>query len=403
MRFLPYDPEQAYLLPPSVKDVLGKEHLCFFVHQVVERLDLREFEQEYGEEGRLAYAPELMVKVWLYAYALQVTSSRRLEQRVREDLAFRYLAGGATPDHWTLNAFRTRHRRATNDLFLQVVEVARGLGMARLGHVAIDSTRGRANAARRRLETEPELRQRLARTRREIRRWQQQCDAADPDEEPGRQVEASYGEKRQAQLQETQQRLQKLTKLGARQLSVTDPDSRFLHESGGGFTLGYTVDLAVSDDHLIVGQRATQAVSDNASRLPWVEPVEQTCGARPEQVSADSGFFSVKNLIELEQREIEGYVPDAHFRGAQQGRRGPLKTVPEAPAHRRMRARLRSPAGQARYRRRQALVEPVIGILKEQRGLRRFRRRGLSKVGVEVALACTAFNLSRMWRLAREA
>jgi transposase len=403
MRFLPYDPDQAYLLPPSVKDVLGKDHLCFFVHQVVERLDLRGFEQEYGEEGRLAYAPGLMVKVWLYAYALQVTSSRRLEQRVREDLAFRYLAGGAAPDHWTLNTFRTRHRRAINDLFLQVVEVARGLGMVRLGHVAIDSTRVRANAARRRTESAQALRQRLAQTRRAIRRWQQQCDAADPDEEPGTQVDPSYGAKLQEQLQATQQRLRKLTKLGARQLSVTDPDSRFLREPGGGFTLGYTVDLAVSDDHLIVGQRATQAVSDSASLVPLVEQVEQTCGARPAQVSADSGFFSVQNLRALEQRGIEGYVPDAHFTGAQQGRRGPLKTVPDAPAQRRMRARLRSPAGQARYRRRQALVEPVIGILKEQRGMRRFRLRGLRKVGVEVALTCTAFNLSRMWRLAREA
>ena len=403
MRFLPYDPDQAYLLPPSVKDVLGKEHLCFFVHQVVARLDLRGFEQAYGEEGRLAYAPELMVKVWLYAYALQVTSSRRLEQRVREDLAFRYLAGGATPDHWTLNAFRTRQRRAINDLFLQVVEVARGLGMARLGHVAIDSTRVRANAARRRLETEGELRQRLARTRREIRRWQQQCDAADPDEEPGTQVETGYGEKLQEQLQETQQRLRKLRKLGARQLSVTDPDSRFLHETGGGFTLGYTVDLAVSDDHLIVGQRATQAVSDSASLVPLVEQVERTCGARPEQVSADSGFFSVPNLKELEQRGIEGYVPDAHLTGELRQRRGPLKMAGDSPEHCRMRARLRSPAGQVRYRRRQALVEPVIGILKEQRGLRRFRLRGLRKVGVEVALTCTAFNLTRMWRLTSEA
>jgi transposase len=306
MKFMPYDPEQAYLLPPSVKDVLGKEPLCFFVHPGVEKLDLRAFAQEYGEEGRLAYAPELMAKVWLYAYALQVTSSRRLEQRVREDLAFRYLAGGAAPEHWTLHAFRTRHRRAINDLFLQVVEVARGLGLARLGHVAIDSTQGRANATRRRLETEPELRQRLARTRREIRRWPQPCDAADPNEEPGTRVAARYGEKLQEPLQETQQRLRKLTKLGARQLSVTDTDSRFLRESGGGFTLGYPVDLAVSDDHLSVGPRATQAGSDNASRLPLVEQVERTCGARPEQVSADRGFFSVQNLNELEQRGIEG-------------------------------------------------------------------------------------------------
>jgi transposase len=400
---MPYDPEQAWLLPPSVKDVLGEGHLCFFVHQVVEALDLRAFEQGYGEEGQLAYHPALMLKVWLYAYALQVTSSRRLEQRVREDLAFRYLAGGATPDHWTLNAFRTRHRRAINDLFLQVVEVARGLGMARLGHVAIDSTRVRANAARRRTESESALRQRLARTRREIRRWQQQCEAADPDEAPGTQVEASYGEQLQAQLQETQPRLRQLRKLGARQLSVTDPDSRFLHETGGGFTLGYTVDLAVSDDHLIVGQRATQAVSDSASLLPLVEQVERTCGARPAQVSADSGFFSVANLIALEQRGIEGYVPDAHLTGELRQRRGPLRRAGDSPEHCRMRARLRSPAGQARYRRRQALVEPVIGILTEHRGLRRFRLRGLRQVGVEVALACTAFNLTRMWRLARAA
>jgi len=399
MRFMPYEPDQAWLLPPSVMDVLGANHLCFFVHRVVEELDLSQFEEAYVEEGPPAYAPALMVKVWLYAYALQVTSSRRLEQRIREDLAFRYLAGGATPDHWTLNSFRARHRRAMNDLFVQVVELARGLGMAHLGHVAIDSTRVQANASRRRTETEQELRQRVAKTRRQIRRWQQQCAAAEGDEEPGTQVDPSYEQQLQQQLEQTRQKLEKLQKSGAKQLSSTDPDSRFLHQAGG-FVLGYTVDLAVSDDHLIVGQRATQAVSDSASLVPLVEQVERTCGARPEEVSADSGFFSVPNLQELERRGIEGYVPDAHLTGELRGRRGPLKMAGDSPAHCRMRARLRSPAGQARYRRRQALVEPVIGILKEQRGLRRFRLRGLSKVGVEVALACTAFNLTRMWRLA---
>jgi len=398
MRFLPYNPHQAYLLPPSVKDELGKDHLCFFIHQVVEQLDLREFERGYEEEGRAAYAPALMVKVWLYAYALQVTSSRRLEQRVKEDLAFRYLAGGAKPDHWTLNDFRTRHRRAINDVFLQVVEVARGLGMGKLGHVAIDSTRVKANASPRRMETKQELRQGWAKTRREIRRWQQQCDTADPNEEPGTQVDPGYGEKLQQQLQETQQKLQKLRKLGARQLSVTDPDSRFLHQARGGFTLGYTVDLAVSDDHLIVAERTTQATSDSASLLPMVEQVEKACRECPVEVSADSGFFSVRNLKDLEQRGIEGYLPDAHLTGELKHRRGPLKMRGDSPEHWRMRARLRSPAGQARYRRRQALVEPVFGILKEQRGMRRFRLRGLRKVSVEVALMCTAFNLTRLRR-----
>jgi transposase len=398
MKFLSYNPDQAYLLPPSVKDVLGEGHLYFFVHRVVEELDLSALEADYVEEGRAAYAPSLLLKVWLYAYALQVTSSRRLERRVKEDLAFRYLAGGAAPDHWTLNAFRTRQRRAINDLFLQVVEVARGLGMGRLGHVAIDSTRVGANASRRRTVSREELRQQLAKTRRAIRRWQQQCDAADSDEEPGTEVDAGYGERLQEQVQETKQKLQKLSRMGARQLSQTDADSRFLH-AAWGYVLGYTVDLAVSDDHLIVAQRTTQATSDAASLLPMVEQVEQACRARPREVSADSGFFSVRNLKGLEQRGIEGYLPDAHLTGELKQRRGRLKCAGDSPEHLRMRARLRSEAGQARYRRRQALVEPVIGVLKEQRGMRRFRLRGLEKVRVETALACIAFNLTRMWRM----
>ena len=397
MTFLPYEPNQAWLLPPSVQDVLGPDHLCFFVHEVVERLDLRGFAEEYGEEGRRAYAPALMVKVWLYAYALQVTSSRRLEQRVREDLGFRYLAGGATPDHWTLNDFRTRHGAALRELFVQVVEVARDLGMAKLGHVAIDSTRVRANASRRRIEKAEALRQRLAQTRRAIESWQRRCDAADPNEEGGTQVEPGYAERLQEQLQETQQKLEKLAELGARQLSSTDPESRFLHQADG-FVLGYTADLAVSDDHLIVAQRTTQAVSDSGSLLPLVDRVMEACGEWPAQVSADSAFFSVPNVVGLESRGIEGFVPDAHLAGELRQRRGPLRCAGDSPEHVRMRARLRSPAGQARYRRRQALVEPVIGVLKEQRGLRRLRLRGLSKVAVEVALACTAFNLTRMWR-----
>jgi transposase len=379
--------------------VLEADHLCFFIHQVVERLDLQRFEEGYGEEGRRAYAPALMVKVWLYAYALQVTSSRRLQQRIREDLAFRYLAGGATPDYWTLNDFRTRHAQALNDVFVQVVEVARGLGMAKLGHVAIDSTRIRANASRRRMESGEELRARLAQMRKQIGDWQQRCDAADPNEEPGTRVPEASPEKLEEQLRQTQRKLAQLEQMGARQISLTDPESRFLHEKNG-FALGYTADLAVSEDHLIVAQRTTQAVSDSESLLPVADRVMETCREWPEEVSADSGFFSVSNLVGLETRGIRGFVPDAHLTGELKRRRGPLKCAGDSPEHVRMRSRLRSPAGQARYRRRQALVEPVIGVLKEQRGLRRFRLRGLKKVAVELALACTAFNLTRMWQCA---
>ena len=133
MKFLPYNPDQAFLLPPNVKDVLGADHLCFFVHRIVERLDLSAFCAEYGEEGRRAYAPTLMVKVWLYAYALGITSGRRLEQRIREDLPLRYLAGGAQPDYWTLNDFRRRHARGLNDVFTQVVEWGAASGPGEVG------------------------------------------------------------------------------------------------------------------------------------------------------------------------------------------------------------------------------------------------------------------------------
>src|ERR1700680_3567913 len=173
--FYPYHPEQPYLLPPSVREVLSEKHLCFFVSRAVERLDLSSFERAYSDEGHPAYHPALMLKVWLYAYALGVTSSRRLEQRIREDLAFRYLAAGAQPDFWALNEFRKRHGRAMNDVFTQVVETARSVGLGKLGHVAIDSTRIAANASTSCTDSLEKLRAERAKIRKNIRQWQQQC------------------------------------------------------------------------------------------------------------------------------------------------------------------------------------------------------------------------------------
>jgi len=395
-KFLDYNPEQAYLLPPSVHDVLGSGHLCFFLRRVVAKLNLSALRNEYGEEGGPAYAPEMLASVWLYAYALGVTSSRRLEQRIREDLAFRYLAGGAVPDHWTLNAFRRRHAKGLNDLFTQVVELARASGLGRLGHVAIDSTRIAANASRNRLDTEQVLRDARARIRREIRRWQQQCDADDPNEGAGNEVGGEVLERLEQQLQEIAERLKRLRKAGLKKLSRSDPDSRFLRERGG-FTLGYTATLAVSEDHLIVAQQVGQAATDNDLLVPMLDAVERECGERPRQASADSGFFSLDNLQAMEERNIDGYVPDSNL-ARWLNRGGRLRQRASDPAHRRMRGKLRDPAGRAIYGRRKAIVEAVNGVLKEQRGMRRFRQRGLQKVAVELALSCTAYNLTRMWR-----
>jgi transposase len=402
MKFLPYDPDQAYLLPPSVKEVLGEEHLCFFVHQVVERLDLRAMEAVYGEEGQRPYAPVMMVKVWLYAYALGITSSRRLEQRIKEDLAFRYLAGGTAPDYWTLNDFRRRHRRALNDVFTQVVELARGMGMGKLGHVAIDTTRVAANASRHRVDTVKKLREERAKVRRQIRHWQQACDATDPDEAPGMQVAEPVVRALAERLQEIPQRLQELRKTGRARHSRTDPDSRFLKQTRG-FTLGYTVAMAMTEDHVIVEQRTGQESSDNELLLPMVEGVKQRCGEWPQQVSGDSGFYSDENLEGLEARGIDGYVPDPYAaRELNLGKRGRRRRW-QNPAHQRMAKKLRTRQGRVTYGRRKTLAEPVFGVLKQQRGLRQFRLRGLEKVAVEVTLAATAFNLTRMWRKERRA
>lgn len=387
-RYRSYSTEQVELLPRSVHEVLGGDHLCFFVHRVVERLDLSQFHEAYSAEGGLLYHPSLLLKVWLYAYALGITSSRRLEQRIREDLAFRYLAGGAQPDYWALNAFRRRHARALNDVFTQVLELARHAGLRQLGTVAIDTTRIKASASPDRVRTKE--RQRRARVRRKVRSWQKACDQDDNNEGAG----GAAAVPEQA-LDAIEPRLKPLPKRRLERRSITDPEARFLR-ARGRFVLGYTAEIAVSDDHLIVAQRVTQAANDNAELLPMVDQVQASCGSPPGCVVADSGFFSTANLEQLENRNIDGYVPDSNL-----ARELNLNLPPEDrwcrdSRQRSMREKMRRPEGRQIYRRRKALVEPVFGVLKEQRGMRGFRMRGLERVNIEFTLAALAWNLTRL-------
>jgi transposase len=389
-RFKVYSPEQAYLLPPSVRDELGEKHLCFFVRGVIERLDMSVFEQSYSLEGGELYAPQLMLGVWLYAYALGITSARQVERRVVEDLAFRYLAAGERLDNWALSAFRRRHGRALNDAFTQVLEWAQSQGMVKLGRVAIDSTRIAANASKDCVDSEQALRDTRAHLRRQVRTWQKAADR--DDQEPGG-LDVAIGELNQA-LDELPRRLERLKRSGLKKLSRTDEDARFLRQRGG-FVLGYTGEIAVSDDHLIVAQRVTQNVTDNGSLAPMVDQTEQRCGAPPGAALADSGFFSIDNIEQMEQRNIDAYVPDSNLASELNlGTRCRVKA--RAAAHRRMRAKLRSPAGQATYARRKAVVEPVFGVLKQQRGMRQFRTRGLKYVNNEFTLATLAYNITRL-------
>ena len=394
-RFRGYNPCPAYLLPPSVRDELGDDHRCFFLRRLVARLDLSSFEAAYSEEGGELYAPELMLSVWLYAYALGITSARQVARRLVEDLAFRYLAAGERVDNWALSAFRRRHGRGLNDVFTQVLETARALGLAKLGRVAIDSTRIRAQACRDRVDTEQKLRNERAKLRRQVRRWQRAC-ANDDEEAGGLQLAMVAAEQR---LAEMPRRLEKLRKSGQAKLSRTDEGARFLRVRGG-FVLGYTAEAAVTDDHFIVAQRVTQAATDNASLPAMVAAVEQSCGGWPAQVLADSGYFSLAKLQQLEQQGVDGYVPDSNLArelNTGQRARGPVRS----PQLRRLRRKLRSPAGRQIYARRKAVVEPVFGVLKQQRGMRQFRTKGMAKVAVEFTLAALAYNLTRLHQLAQ--
>lgn len=370
--------------------MLGPDHLCFFVHGVVERLDLNRFHVSYGEEGGQLYHPSLMLKVWLYAYTLGVTSSRRLEQRIREDLAFRYLAGGAEPDYWALNAFRKRHPVAINDCFTQVLELARKMGMRHLGTVAIDATRIKASASADKIVLEK--RQQRATLRHKVRGWQKACDADDNNEGAGTQLGASAEALAKVPVPAGLEPLEK-----PRKRSTTDPDARFMR-GRQGFVLGYSAQIAVSEDHLIVAQRVIQRGNDNASLLPMVDLVAHSCGQPPERVVADSGFYTNQNAEMMAERGIEAYVPDS-FLARELNLGHPAAEFPRPhPRLQQMRQRMRTPEGRRIYAQRKGIVEPVIGILKEQRGMRSFRMRGVTKVGIEFALVSTAHNLKRMHR-----
>ena len=366
-RYLPYEPDQVYLLPPDLAEVLGSDHLALFLHRLLKKVSMQGFYAAYSEEGGATYAPEMMLRVWLYAYTQGITSSRKLERRIREDLGFRYLAGGAQPDYWALNQFRRRHRKALNDVFTQVVEAARERGLGRLGKVAIDATRVKASASRYRVDSEEQLRR--------------EREAAMP------------------------QRLEKLQKSGLKKLSRTDGEARF-QKVRSGFDLAYTADIAVSEDQQIVAQRLTQQSSDNASLVPMVAEVKRQCGGTPRVVLADAGFYSYDNLEAMRQNKIDAYIPDPRLaRELNTGKRcrnqgvGPIRH----PEGRKMQHKLRSPAGRMMYGKRKALVEPVFGVLKEQRGMRQFRMRGLHNVAIEFTLACIAYNLTRMHQVDRTA
>jgi hypothetical protein len=233
--------------------------------------------------------------------------------------------------------------------------------------------------------------------RKKVEHWQRNLED-DPDRGPGMCVGSEQMEKLREQLQRFQES-------GEEKLSTTDPDARFVRD-GKRFVLGYTGEIAVSADHFIVAQRVTQNRSDNASLVPMMDEVKRQGGQRTRRVLADCGFFSGANVREMEQRGIETYVPDPNMAhelrtGERASRIGRVKL--NDPQLLRARRRMRSAAGRGWYKKRKALVEPVFGTLKQQRGMRQFERRGLAAVAVEWTLAAIAYNVTHYHNLRRQA
>lgn len=306
--------------------------------------------------------------------------------------------GGWKPDHWTLNQFRQRHPKKLNDVFTQVLEAARRMGLARLGRVAIDSTRVAANASPDKSQRAESLRRERARLRQRIRRWRRQCNREATETAGGAlPVPADWAQRPAA----ISRRLEQLSKSGQQRSSRTDPESRYLRRRGG-FCLGYTGGIAVSEDHLIVARRVHQEPHDAGSLAGMTALVEQQCSERPAVVLADSGYYSMPELQAVEQHGTIAYVPGRlsaiELAG---GAAAEMNARPQRrhPGLRERRERLRDPAVRAIYGRRQTMVEPVFGVLKQQRGLRQFRCRGLAAVSTEWSLAATAYNLTRLFRL----
>ena len=449
--FFPDTIDQELLFPPSLHDWLEEGHLARFIADVVGELDLGDIYGSYAEKdgrGQSAYAPELMVRVLLYGYATGVYSSRKIERRTYEDVAFRYLSGDQHPDHATLSEFRKRHLPALSGLFTQVLLLCSKLGLVKLGHVSIDGSKIKANASKRKAMSYQRMNETEVRLKREIEVLLGQADAADaaedalygkgrhgdelPEElsrresrlEKIRQGKASLEqearEKAEQQRKEREQKQAEQQKKGQKpgsgqaavpdpnkalpadkaQRNFTDPESRILRDGGnsGTFVQGYNAQIAVdSQAQVIVAAEVTQQGADNRLLLPMIAQIENHLDRQPEKVSADAGYWSEASVTDPQVKEIDLYVATGRQKHdllipTEEGDPPDNATAREA-----MRHKLRTAEGHKVYKMRKAIVEPVFGHIKEQRGFRRFSLRGLQNVGHEWKLVCMANNLLKLF------
>ena len=451
--------DQTLLFPASLHDWLPEGHLARFIVDVVSALDLGAISTSYQDKdgrGQAAYAPEMMVRLLLYGYARGVYSSRKIQTRTFEDIAVRYLSGDQHPDNATIAEFRKRHLEALSGLFMQALRLCSEAGLVKLGHVSIDGTKIKANASKHKAMSYARMNETEARLKQEIDALLAAAEKIDTEED------AQYGKDRHgdelpAELQRRESRLQKLgeakaaleqeakeeaaqqraeqeqklaereaeeqrtgKKKGGRkaepcdpekatpdntaQRNFTDPESRIMPDGAnkGSFVQGYNAQIAVdSASQVIVAAEVTQETNDKKQLLPMIALIAANLEQKPEKVSADTGYFSEANVTDASVKDVDLYIATGRDKHGEVVKMTGDPPPPDASPKEAMREKLRTEAGRAVYKMRKAIVEPVFGQIKEQRGFRRFSLRGKENVSREWQLVCAVSNLLKLFRTGR--
>src|SRR6266542_2883106 len=386
--FRPYAPRQSFLLPPSPLEWLPEDHLAYFILDVVSQLDLSKILEPYEREerGYPPHHPQMMLGLLLYGYCVGVPSSRKIERKTHEDVAFRVVAGGTHPDHSCIADFRARHREAFAEIFGQVLKLCMKAKLVKLGHVALDGTKMKANASKHKAMSYDRMKKLEA----EAKAQAAADRKSDDDDAPPASGSAPLPKHRIPREGDD-------APAPKAQRNFTDPESR-IQKTGDGFIQGYNCQAAVDAEHqIIVAEAVTNQPPDVEHFAPMLERVVENCGAAPKAVSADSGYFSEKNVAAAQALGI-----DPHIATGRQKRGEPAPTPPRGrpPAaltpKQKMTLKLLTRAGKAIYSRRKVIAEPPFGQIKQARGLRQFLMRGVAKVRSEWSLICLTHNLLKL-------
>lgn len=430
--FRDWDIEQLMMFPPCVEDFVPQEHLAHFVRNTVcEALDLSTILECYSEErGYPPYHPTMMTAVLLYAYCQGIYPSRRIAKACRERVDFMAVTGMQMPDFRTISDFRKRHLVALGELFVQVLRLCQQAGLVKLGHVALDGTKLKANASKHKAMSYGRMKKAEAELQTIVSGWLRQAQAADAREDEEHGADQS-GEELPDWVRDKQGRLEKIREARARleaeaqaqasqkgeekksgsrgrprknepgtpkdsaQTNFTDPQSRIM-KSHDGFIQGYNAQAVVdADSQVIVAQGLTNNASDAPQLAVMVAQIKQNTGRQARELSADAGYCSEDNLKELRRRHINGYIATGRQKHGQATASGERKVKLGTYAYA-MWQKLRRGGHRSRYRLRKQTVEPVFGQVKQGRGFRQFLLRGVRKVAGEWSLICTAHNLLKL-------